>query len=311
MSKQLKLSFAGTPEFAAGILQKLIEANEHEILGIYTQPDKPAGRGRKLHESAVKTLAESCQLTIKQPARPADIDPDGELSAIDILIVAAYGMLLPRSVLMRPRLGCINIHTSLLPRWRGAAPIQRAIQAGDKETGITIMQMDEGLDTGPVLLQKKCSIVNDETAETLHDKLTILGGEALLEILQAFAAGPVQGHAQNEKHACYAQKISKQEAGVVWDSPAEVIARTIRAFNPRPIAHTTLNNRQMKIWEACVTTTASNNTKPGTVLDCTKEGIFVATADRVLCIKKLQLPGKKIITAADFYNAHADFVSSE
>jgi methionyl-tRNA formyltransferase len=309
MSNDLKLSFAGTPELAATVLRKLIETDAYKISSIYTQPDRPAGRGRKLQKSAVKELAESYQLSLKQPAKPTDIDTEDELSDTDILIVAAYGMLLPESILNRPRLGCINIHTSLLPRWRGAAPIQRAIQAGDKETGVTIMQMDAGLDTGQILLQKNCSINEDETAGTLHDKLALLGADALLEYLSVLTTKPLQGHAQDEKQASYAHKIDKQEAKIDWSLPACVIERTIRAFNPKPVANTILNNMQMRIWEASVLSADNKEVPAGTVLSSSNAGIDVATGDQLIRIKKLQLPGKKIITGEAFHNGHPNFAS--
>ncbi len=309
MSKELKISFAGTPELAATILQKLIEANLYEIISVYTQPDRPAGRGRQVLKSAVKELAESNQLTLKQPANSVEIDPDNELSKVDVLIVAAYGMLLPESILNRPRLGCINIHTSLLPRWRGAAPIQRAIQHGDRETGITIMQMDAGLDTGQILRQEKCAIVSDETSATLHDKLAILGADSLHTLLREIAIKPVQGVAQNNRLASYAKKVSKKEAEIDWTLPAVVIERTIRAFNPKPICKTVLNDLQIRIWDATVIKTECKNNVPGTVLYCSREGIGVATGDQILAIRKLQLPGKKIITAVDFQNGHPNFIT--
>lgn len=309
MSKDLKLSFAGTPELAATVLRKLIETGTYKISSIYTQPDRPAGRGRKLQKSAVKELAESYQLSLMQPAKPADIDTENELFHTDILIVAAYGMLLPESILNRPRLGCINIHTSLLPRWRGAAPIQRAIQAGDKETGVTIMQMDAGLDTGQILLQKGCTINNDETAGTLHDKLALLGADALLEYLGVLTTKSLQGQAQDEKQASYAHKIDKQEAEIDWNLPASVIERTIRAFNPKPVANTVLNNKQMKIWEASVLNTDNKEVPPGTVLSSSNAGIDVATGEQLLRIKKLQLPGKKIVSSEAFHNGHPNFAS--
>jgi methionyl-tRNA formyltransferase len=310
MSTELKLAFAGTPELAATILRKLIEADAYAITCVYTQADKPAGRGRKLHKSAVKEVAESKHLVLKQPARSTDIDADNELGHVDILIVAAYGMLLPETILNRPRLGCINVHTSLLPRWRGAAPIQRAIQAGDKETGISIMQMDTGLDTGHILLQKACPIASKETAGSLHDRLAILGGEALIESLSGLINNTLQGQAQDNEHATYAHKISKAEADIDWTLPAELIERTIRAYNPFPIAHTVLNGTQMRVWQAEVLDTDSNNKSPGTVLASSNNGIDVATANGVIRIQTLQLPGKKMVTAAAFHNGHPHFSSA-
>jgi len=309
MSTKLKLSFAGTPEIAATVLQKLIDADLFSITNIYTQPDRPAGRGRKLQKSAVKELAESKQLLLKQPLKSADFDNENDLFKCDILVVTAYGMILPESILNRPRLGCINVHTSLLPQWRGAAPIQRAIQAGDKKTGVTIMKMDAGLDTGEILLQKSCPIDSNETATTLHDKLAVLGAEALLEFLSDSQLTSIQGKPQEENESSYARKITKSEAEIDWSLSAEKIERTIRAFNPKPIATTKLNDKQMRIWEACVVETDITNELPGTVLDSSNAGIDVATGEQILRIKKLQLPGKKIIASEAFHNGHPHFAS--
>ncbi len=309
MSIKLKLAFAGTPEFAACILRKLIKSDCFVIDRVYTQPDRPSGRGRKLSKSAVKDVAQSSQLELRQPEKPTNIDPENELSQVDILIVAAYGMILPEAILHRPRLGCINVHASLLPRWRGAAPIQRAIQAGDKETGITIMQMDTGLDTGQILLQKACPIASDETAATLHDRLAILGGEILLDALTGLINNTIEPRVQDEDQASYAHKVIKAEAAIDWCSPAVTIARNIRAFNPSPVAHTVLNDMQMKIWEAEILETDSGGNTPGSVLHSSNEGIDVATTDRLIRIKKLQLPGKKIVEAAAFVNGHPNFFS--
>jgi methionyl-tRNA formyltransferase len=311
MSTKLKLSFAGTPEIAATVLQKLIDADSFSIAEIYTQPDRPAGRGRKLQKSAVKELAETNQLQLKQPEKSTDFDSENELSKCDILVVTAYGMILPESILNRPRLGCINVHTSLLPRWRGAAPIQRAIQAGDKKTGVTIMKMNAGLDTGDILLQKSCFIDSNETATTLHDKLAELGAEALLEFLTDSNLASMRGKMQEENEASYAKKITKSEAEIDWGLAAEIIERTIRAFNPKPIATTVLNNKQMRVWEACVVEAEVKNELPGTVLDSSRSGIDVATGEKILRIKKLQLPGKKIIASEAFHNGHPHFASAK
>lgn len=307
MSPDLKLAFAGTPELAATILQKLVDTDLYTIACVYTQPDKPAGRGRKLRKGAVKELAELKHLPLQQPARPEDIDRDSALADVDILVVAAYGILLPESILKRPRLGCINVHTSLLPRWRGAAPIQRAIQAGDTETGITIMQMDGGLDTGNILLQKQCPIVNNETAGSLHDRLAIMGGDVLLDALTRIDNGTLQGQPQENAKASYAHKISKAEAEIDWYLPAETIERTVRAFNPFPIAHTNLNDIHMRIWEVEVLNQENNGLRPGTVVASSTSGIDVASADHLIRIHKLQLPGKKMVTASEFHNGHQHF----
>ncbi len=310
MPRQLKLAFAGTPALAATVLETLITADAFTISCVYTQPDRPAGRGRKLHKSMVKEVAESNHLLIHQPLCSKEMDIDNKLSQVDVLIVAAYGMLLPESILNRPGLGCINVHTSLLPRWRGAAPIQRAIQAGDRETGITIMQMDAGLDTGDILLQKICTIKDDDTAGSLHDRLAILGAEALLETLTRLPDNSLQRQKQNDEQASYARKISKAEAEIDWTLPAGTIERSIRAFNPSPVAHTLLNHVPMRIWEAEVLDIDSGHHSPGTVLASSTDGVDIATADKVIRIHKLQLPGKKITSASAFHHGHPHFSSS-
>ena len=311
-SPKLRLAFAGTPELAATVLQRILkDENNYSVVNVYTQPDRRAGRGRKLLPSPVKILAEKHHIPVKQPERPEDIDISSELAELDALIVAAYGMILPEDVLTGPRLGCINVHTSLLPRWRGAAPIQRAIQAGDNETGITIMRMDAGLDTGNILLQKSCAIHEDDTSGILHDRLAILGGETLLQALEGLTKGTLQGEKQNNSQATYAKKITKEEAQIDWSLPAQQIQQNIRAFNPTPVAHSELNNIRIRIWEASVLEIQTRDYTPGTIISCSTEGIDIATADLVLRILKLQLPGKKVITAKDFSNSHPDFLTNE
>ncbi|MCZ6524993.1 MAG: methionyl-tRNA formyltransferase [Gammaproteobacteria bacterium] len=304
----LQLAFAGTPALAATILQTLIDNTAHDIVVVYTQPDRPAGRGRKLHESEVKRIATARQLDIRQPASAADIDPAGQLSNVDVLIVAAYGMILPAALLTQPRLGCINVHTSLLPRWRGAAPIQRSIQAGDTETGISIMQMDTGLDTGDILLQQSCPIHSDDTAGTLHDRLAILGGKCLLETLNRILTGDIHPLKQDDRQATYARKLSKVEALIDWSKPAIEVQRMIRAFNPAPVAHTELNGIKMRIWDADILDKAHESQAPGSVIACRPDGIIVTTGTQLLCIRRLQLPGKKASTTQDFLNGHPDFI---
>ena len=304
----LQLAFAGTPALAATILQTLIDNTAHDIVVVYTQPDRLSGRGRKLHESEVKRLATARQLDIRQPASAADIDPAGQLSNVDALIVAAYGMILPAALLTQPRLGCINVHTSLLPRWRGAAPIQRSIQAGDTETGISIMQMDAGLDTGDILLQQSCPIHSDDTAGTLHDRLAILGGKCLLETLNKMLTDNIHPLKQDDSQATYARKLSKAEALIDWRKPAIEVQRTIRAFNPVPVAHTELNGIKMRIWDADILDETHESQAPGSVIACRADGIIVTTGTQLLCIRRLQLPGKKASTTQDFLNGHPDFI---
>ncbi len=311
MASKLKIAFAGTPELAATILKRIIDCRQYLLNDVYTQPDKPAGRGRKLKQSDVKTLAQLHELTIYQPEKPHAIDPDHNLAKIDVLVVAAYGMLLPEEILKRPRLGCINVHTSLLPRWRGAAPIQRAIQAGDTETGVTIMQMDKGLDTGNILIQKKCHINDYETAGSLHDRLAKLGAEALLETLPDLENIAFKGIAQDDAQASYAAKITKAEAAIDWTMPATSIERMIRAFNPFPVAHTCLQGIKMRIFDAEVVATGSTHAAPGSVLSSNKSSLEVMCAEHAIRINELQLPGKRRVSAAEFLNGHQNFCSAD
>ncbi len=306
---ELRLAFAGTPELAATILQAILDDETYGIERVYTRPDRPAGRGRRHRPSPVKLLADQHKIPIRQPQRPAEIDADQQLAELDAFVVAAYGMILPENILTRPRWGCINVHASLLPRWRGAAPIQRAIQAGDEETGISIMRMDAGLDTGNILLQRSCPIHSHDTAGSLHARLAVLGASALLEALHGLAENSLQERKQDEARASYAGKISKEEAKIDWSQSAGQIERNIRAFNPAPVAHSSLNNVAMRIWAAGVLDGQNCRAAPGTVLGYSREGIDVATGDFPLRILSLQLPGKKIISAQDFYNAHPDFMS--
>ena len=310
MSAQLKLAFAGTPELAAIVLKRIIASQRFTIATIFTQADKPAGRGRKIRESPVKQVAQEHALTLQQPANPSSLDPDDSLSDVDILVVAAYGMLLPGKILKRPRLGCINVHTSLLPRWRGAAPIQRAIQAGDKQTGISIMQMDEGLDTGNILLQKSCDIKHDETAASLHDRLAELGAKALIEALDDIETLAFKGQIQDDTRACYAAKLNKAEAEIDWSQPAISIERMIRAFNPFPVAFSNLNGYQMRIWEAEIITGDNAVAPHGSVLKSNEAYIDVITGEGILRIKTLQIAGKKKVSADEFLRGHRDFHSS-
>ncbi len=303
----LRLAFAGTPEIARRVLDSIIEKNEHHVSLVLTQPDRPAGRGRQLKPSEVKSCALEHNIKLEQPASSQEISP-ALFKDIDLMLVVAFGLLLKKDVLSAPRLGCVNIHTSLLPRWRGAAPIQRAIEAGDKNSGITIMQMEEGLDSGPMLLQHTCAIHNDDTAETLHDRLVEISIDQIHTLLQKLATNNVEPVIQDDAHATYAKKISKAEAAIDWHQSAIVIDRKIRAFNPFPIAHTELRDIPMRIWQATVKPHVAD--EPGQVLTETEDSIDVVTGDGVIAIKQLQLPGKKKISARDFLNGHPAFNSS-
>jgi methionyl-tRNA formyltransferase len=299
----LCLAFAGTPAFAAAILDNLIQHKAHEIKLVITGPDKPSGRGRKTVPGPVKQLALKNGLPVRAAARTQELDPEKILAHTDVLVVAAFGLILPEDILSRPRLGSINVHTSLLPRWRGAAPIQRAILAGDSSTGITVMQMDAGLDSGPVLLQRDCSIEPEDTGGSLHDKLARLGGACLLEVLDRLAAGSITPRRQDDSRATYAHKISREDTALDWNQNARNLERKVRAFNPAPVARATLQGRDIRVWEAGVVK-ADQPGAPGSVIRCSADGIVIATAQDALRITRLQLPGKKPITAREFMNGY-------
>jgi methionyl-tRNA formyltransferase len=304
MPEPLKIIFAGTPDFAAEALKGLL-GSEHQVVAVYTQPDRPAGRGRKLVLGPVKQLALTHGIPVRQPKSLKDKLEQTVLaeSQADLMVVAAYGLLLPQTVLDTPRLGCINIHASILPRWRGAAPIQRAILAGDKQTGITIMQMEAGLDTGPMLYQLSCPIHADDTGGTLHDRLARLGAQALLETLPALAAGTLTPQPQDPNHANYANKLEKHESQIDWRQPAQKIALQVRAFNPWPVAQTDYAGKVMRIWQSAVLS-ENPGAAPGAVVAAGKAGIDVATGQGILRIMRLQIPGKRAMTAREFLNAH-------
>lgn len=295
----LRIIFAGTPRFAATALDALL-VNEFEIVAVLTQPDRPSGRGMQLASSPVKQLALRHGLPILQPQTLKDTNIQQQLAdyAADVMVVAAYGLILPQPVLQAPRLGCLNIHASLLPRWRGAAPIPRAILAGDSETGITIMQMNEGLDTGDMLLKKSCPISEHDNAQTLHDKLAILGAEAIVETLRLLAQGKLQHEPQTNALATYAAKLGKAEAQINWRDDATQIERMVRAYNPFPVAQTSFEGTAIKVWQASVL--GNMQGKPGTVLSAGKEGIVVACGRGALCLEILQRPNAKTMGAAQF-----------
>jgi methionyl-tRNA formyltransferase len=303
MSGSLRLAFAGTPEFALPALEALLSAG-HEIVGVWTQPDRPAGRGRKLVASPVKRRALEHALTVYQPAtfKSADAVLHLETVAPDIMLVVAYGLLLPAAVLTIPRYGCINIHASLLPRWRGAAPIQRAILAGDTETGITLMQMDQGMDTGDMLDVSKTLIRDDDTAQSLHDRLAALGAAAIAELLSRLP--DVERVPQNPRAATYATKLTRAEARVDWSSPASEIARRVRAYNPWPVAFTYWRGEPLRIWAAQEISTTTSE-MPGTVINSSSAGVDIATGEAILRITEMQAAGKRRMPAADFVAGHA------
>jgi len=299
----LKIIFAGTPDFASVALEALFNTS-HEIVAVYTQQDRPSGRGLKIKHSPVKELALQYQLPLFQPASLKDIYEQERLANFnaDVMVVAAYGMLLPSAVLHTPRLGCVNIHPSLLPRWRGAAPIQRTIQAGDSITGVTIMQMDEGLDTGPILLQRQYVLEPDETSQSLHDEMAKLGAVSLVETLNLLAQGLLEPKPQDNATATYAHKISKEEALLDWNLPASELEWMIRAFNPWPVAHTTWHNQHLRIWSAKAIDQTHQMT-PRTIVYAGEHGVDVAAGKGVLRLQKVQLPGGKVMDVKDFYHA--------
>ena len=298
----LNIVFAGTPDFAAGHLQALIDSR-HNVVGVYSQPDRPAGRGKKLQPSPVKQLALEHNIPVFQPLNFKQEGAIAELESLnaDIMIVVAYGLLLPLAVLEAPKMGCLNVHASILPRWRGAAPIQRAIQAGDTETGITIMQMDVGLDTGDMLSKTLLDIHADETGGSLHDRLLEKGPTALLQTLTLLQAGEAIAEQQDDTLANYAHKLTKEEALVDWCLPAKDIELSIRAFNPFPCAFTLLGDQRIKVWQA-ITLDETTNLLPGTIARVSNDGIDVATGAGMIRLLNIQLIGKKAMTVRDFIN---------
>ena len=305
----LRVIFAGTPDFAASALSALIESN-HEIVAVYTQPDRPAGRGRKLRASPVKELALKNDIPVFQPENLKETETQDVLRTFnaDVMVVAAYGLILPQVVLDIPRLGCLNIHASLLPRWRGAAPIQRAIAAGDKESGITIMQMNAGLDTGDILRLFACPITAEDSGGDLHDRLAEIGANAIVKVLNDLDSDKLKPTAQDNSLATYAHKLDKKEAIIHWQSSAQEIERLIRAFNPWPVAFTYINNKTLRIWQAQVLTDNSD-LEAGTVIACDKKGIDISCGEGTLRLLKLQPSGSKAMDVASFMNGHAKQLS--
>lgn len=307
MSKPLKIVFAGTPDFAANHLAALL-SSEHEIIAVYTRADKPAGRGKKLTASPVKNLALEHGIPVYQPENFKSDEAKQELADLnaDIMVVVAYGLLLPQQVLDTPRLGCINVHGSILPRWRGAAPIQRSIWAGDAETGVTIMQMDIGLDTGDMLHIATLPIQADDTSATLYNKLAELGPKALIDCLSTIADGTAVAVKQDDALANYAKKLSKEEAQIDWQKDAAAIEREIRSFNPWPMSYFTVDDKNVKVWKASVDPQVSSAVA-GTIIKADKSGIQIATGNGSLILEQIQIPGKKAMLVSDVLNSKADW----
>ncbi|HGN1707920.1 TPA: methionyl-tRNA formyltransferase [Providencia rettgeri] len=311
MSKPLRIIFAGTPDFAAKHLAALLET-EHQIVGVLTRHDKPAGRGKKLTQSPVKVLAEEHDLPVFQPVSLRDTENQQWIKEknADLMIVVAYGLILPQSVLDIPRLGCLNVHGSLLPRWRGAAPIQRSIWAGDAETGVTIMQMDAGLDTGDMLYKAICPIDSNDTSATLYEKLAIIGPQALIHTVDMLSSGQCYPEKQDDSLANYAEKLSKEEARIDWQQDANQIERCIRAFNPWPMSYFMVQEQLIKVWQAEVIS-EPHDKQPGTILKADKKGISIATGNGILNITQLQPPGKKAMSAQDLLNSRREWFTPE
>lgn len=314
MSKPLNIIFAGTPDFAAQHLAALIKSH-HNIVAVYCPPDKPAGRGKRLTACATKLLAIDHNLPVEQPINFKHTSDQAQLAQYnaDVMVVVAYGLLLPEVILNAPRLGCINVHGSLLPKWRGAAPIQRALEAGDKKTGVTIMQMDKGLDTGDMILTAECPIESTDTSASLYEKLAQLGPKALIDSLVLLAEDNYSATKQDDDISTYAHKLDKAEAEINWQLTANEIDRKIRAYNPWPIAQFTFTEdaqvkkqHRIRVWQASINETQS--TEPvGTILSVDKEGIVVSTAKGAVCLEVLQLPNKKALPVQDILNGRSDW----
>ena len=311
VTKPLNIIFAGTPDFAAQHLAALLQS-EHNIVAVYCPPDKPAGRGKKLTACATKLLALENNIPVQQPENFKTLESQLTVASYqaDVMVVVAYGLLLPTIILETPKLGCINVHGSILPKWRGAAPIQRALEAGDPQTGVTIMQMDKGLDTGDMILTATCDITTQDTSASLYDKLAELGPTALLETITLMASGEYKRQPQDNAQATHAAKLDKADAELNWQQPATVLDRKIRAYIPWPVAQFTFNENskehRIRVWQASVIE-LEHNQKPGTIISCDKQGIVVATTTNALRLEILQLPGKKALAVADILNGKADW----
>ena len=302
MDRSLAVAFAGTPSFAVPALDA-IAASHHRLAVVYTQPDRPAGRGQALAASPVKQRAQALGLPLEQPESLRDPEAPARLSghSPDVMVVVAYGLLLPQALLAVPRLGCLNIHASLLPRWRGAAPVARAIEAGDAATGVCIMRMEAGLDTGPVMMKKEIAIAPRETAGELEARLATQGARMIVGALDALGEERATFEPQDSARATYARKLQKSEARIDWRLPAEAIERRVRALNPWPVAETKLEGLQLRIWQARVVAAASGP-RPGTIVAAGPQGVVVMTGKDALALERLQLPGRRAVGAADFAN---------
>ncbi|MEZ9229464.1 methionyl-tRNA formyltransferase [Vibrio amylolyticus] len=307
MSQSLRIVFAGTPDFAALHLAALL-SSEHEVIAVYTQPDRPAGRGKKLTASPVKNLALEHDIPVYQPENFKSDEAKQQLADLDadLMIVVAYGLLLPQTVLDTPKLGCINVHGSILPRWRGAAPIQRSIWAGDDETGVTIMQMDIGLDTGDMLKIATLPIEATDTSASMYGKLAELGPKALVDCLVNIANGTAAAVKQDDELANYAKKLSKEEARINWNDDAAHIERCVRAFNPWPMSHFEAAENSIKVWQSRVDEQTSDKAA-GTIIKADKTGIYITTGNGVLVLETIQVPGKKAMSVQDILNARASW----
>ena len=303
----MKIIFAGTPHFAATHLQVLINDVRHSVVAVYTQPDRPAGRGKKLTSSAVKLVALEHDLPIFQPQSLKAPEAQAALAELgaDIMVVVAYGLILPQAVLDTPRRGCINVHGSILPRWRGAAPIQRAIEAGDAETGVTIMQMDAGLDTGAMLSVARCPILDTDTSGALYDKLAELGAPALLQDLAKLENGTAVGIAQDNQQSTYASKIDKTEALIDWSQSAVILDRRIRALNPFPAAYSLVDGQRLKVWTATLGPTDHADT-PGKIISADANSLVVACGQGSLLLTEIQLAGKSRMPVSEILKSRAD-----
>ena len=307
MSKPLKIVFAGTPDFAARHLAALL-SSEHEVIAVYTQPDRPAGRGKKITASPVKTLAIEHNIPVYQPENFKSDQDKQDLASLkaDLMVVVAYGLLLPQAVLDTPKLGCINVHGSILPRWRGAAPIQRSIWAGDEQTGVTIMQMDIGLDTGDMLKIATLPIEPQDTSASMYDKLAELGPKALIDCLGEIANESASSEKQDDVQANFADMLSNEVARIDWSDDAKHIERCVRAFNPWPISHFVAGDKSIKVWQSKVVQQDTNQA-PGTIIQADKTGIYVSTGKDILVLEQLQVPGKKAMPIQDILNSRANW----